>query len=1033
LKTLLTNKYTKLALILSVGLYIVAFKNPLRNAVISRIFDDSSYFKLSNEQKRLPGNAISGLKIDESLKATLFASEPEITNPTNIDVDSKGRVWLCEGFNYRSKLNTDKTTRPNGDRIVILEDTDGDGKSDKTKVFYEGNDINAALGIVVLGNKVIVSCAPNIFVFTDENGDDKADKKEILFKGIGGEQHDHAMHSFIFGPDGKLYFCAGNEGGRFEDKDGNVIKDKYGYAMTGKGKLYRQGMIFRCNLDGSELEVIGHNFRNNFEVSVDSYGSLWQSDNDDDGNKSVRINYVMEYGNYGYTDEMTGAGWQGRRINMEKEINRRHWHQNDPGVVPNMLITGSGSPTGILTYEGDLLPVKYRNQIIHTDAGPKVVRAYPTTKDGAGYKATIVNLMEGKDDWFRPSDVCVAPDGSLMVADWYDPGVGGHQRGDLVKGRVYRITVPEKMPYKSPAFDISTPEGAVEALKSPNMSIRYLAFEKIKGYGAKAEKPLSKLLTAGNDRFKARALWLLTKIEGKGKKYLEKAFTDPNEDIRITAIRISRQTEANPIPYLKKLANDPSPQVRREISIALRNLPVSAEAADLWSELALQYDGKDRWYLEALGIGSDKHPNEFFDAWKSKVGENWNTTAGRDIAWRTRSTGALTLLGNIILDPATSSEDVPKYFRSFDFNASDSIIKRNVLLSLLTANGKNQSEIMEMAIPQFSASDLAYSPLLKEKLNVKLAQMKGTYEYLDLVGKFKLKDKTDEIINMILTSDDAKLRDEAMKALYATFGFTYIKDLIASKSAKEKVRLMESTIYIENPEIFAYKKSIILDDALPLEVRKAVINSFSWGWDGQDMLMEDIIKTGKLPKVLEPAVANLLMNSNRSGYREEIGKYIKMPSATPDKPMPSINELAKRSGDVVNGAKMYTRYCLGCHAMNGKGVDFGPGLSEIGSKFGKDGLYLSILLPDAGVSFGYEGYTIKLKSGGGANGIIISETESDIDLKMMGGVINRIKQTNVLEKKKMEKSLMPSGLYASMTEQELVDLVEYLSTLKKSN
>ena len=102
-----------------------------------------------------------------------------------------------------------------------------------------------------------------------------------------------------------------------------------------------------------ELETLGWNFRNNYEVNVDSFGTIWQSDNDDDGNQGVRINYVMEFGNYGYSDEITGAGWQQKRSDMEVDANGRqdkprlHWHQNSPGVVPNLLGTGNGSPTGI--------------------------------------------------------------------------------------------------------------------------------------------------------------------------------------------------------------------------------------------------------------------------------------------------------------------------------------------------------------------------------------------------------------------------------------------------------------------------------------------------------------------------------------------------------------------------------------------------------------------------------------------------------------------------------------------------------------
>ena len=192
-------------------------------------------------------------------------------------------------------------------------------------------------------------------------------------------------------------------------------------------KPYQEGMVFRCNLDGSEFETLGWNFRNNWEVAVDSFGTLWQSDNDDDGNRATRINFVMEFGNYGYRDAKTGAGWREPRIGMHEDIPLRHWHLRDPGVVPNVLQTGAGSPTGILFYEGWLLPKAYRNQLIHCDAGPNIVRQYRLKADGAGYSATIAPVLHGaRDNWFRPSDVCTAPDGSVIVADWYDPGVGGH-------------------------------------------------------------------------------------------------------------------------------------------------------------------------------------------------------------------------------------------------------------------------------------------------------------------------------------------------------------------------------------------------------------------------------------------------------------------------------------------------------------------------------------------------------------------------------------------------------------------------------
>ena len=253
---------------------------------------------------------VKALKTPEGLEVGLFASEPMVRNPANLDVDSRGRVWVTEGVNYRLFQKWGKL-RPEGDRIVILEDTDRDGAADKETTFYQGNDVNTALGICVLGDRIIVSCSPNVLVFTDANGDDKPDgPPSKLFTGIKGVDHDHGVHAVVPGPDGKLYFNMGNDGREIRRGDGSPITDLAGNVVTSGGKPYRQGLVFRCNPDGSEFEVLGHNFRNNYEVAVDSFGTMWQSDNDDDGNRGVRINYGMDFGNSGFVDEMTKA-WRG--------------------------------------------------------------------------------------------------------------------------------------------------------------------------------------------------------------------------------------------------------------------------------------------------------------------------------------------------------------------------------------------------------------------------------------------------------------------------------------------------------------------------------------------------------------------------------------------------------------------------------------------------------------------------------------------------------------------------------------------------
>jgi putative membrane-bound dehydrogenase-like protein len=617
---------------------------------------------LTEAQLRLPENAVSGLKTRTGLETTLFASEPAIMNPTNMDIDEKGRVWITEAYNYRNELNPGHPYKQAGDRIMILEDLNGDGKADTAKVFYQDTSINAALGICVLGNKVIVSCSPNVFIFTDTDGDDKADKKELLFRGIGGIQHDHAIHAFTFGPDGKLYFNFGNAGDSLLDKNGNVIKDVDGHLIANKGKPYRQGMIFRCNPDGSGLEVMAHNFRNNYEVAVDAFGNMWQSDNDDDGNRGVRINYILEHGNYGYTDEMTGAGWSSRRMNMEDSIPYRHWHLNDPGVVPNLLQTGSGSPTGMVIYEGELLPEIFRQQMIHGEPGHNVVRSYPVKKNGAGYTATIENILESAtDQWFRPADVCIAPDGSLFVADWYDPGVGGHQVADLDRGRIFRIAPPGN-PYKIKPPVINSITTAIEALKNPNLSTRYLAWTKLHSMGAAAEKELQLMYNSRNPRYRARALWLLSKLPN-GAGYIKTALQDKDPDIRITAIRAAKESG---LAYGNMLVADTSAAVRRQALLAMYHSHEADMPAN-WALLAAQYDGKDRWYLEALGIAADGNWDACFNAWRKLPPNKQYPKADHDIIWRARTPAALPLLAGLIAQPGNDIRDNKRYFRAFDF------------------------------------------------------------------------------------------------------------------------------------------------------------------------------------------------------------------------------------------------------------------------------------------------------------------------------------------------------------------------------
>ncbi len=628
-----------------------------------------------------PEESLEVLAVGDGLQAELFAHEPMLLSPASIDIDHRGRIWVAEIVNYRRHNGK----RPEGDRILILEDTDGDGAADSEKVFYQGRDIDSPHGVCVLGERVIVSAGEQVLVFTDADGDDRPEKKEVLFNVVGGNQHDHGIHAFCFGPDGKLYFNFGNASRGLKTAGGETVVDLAGNRVEANRQPYQQGMVFRCDLDGSNVETLGWNFRNNWEVTVDSFGTMWQSDNDDDGNRGVRINYVMDFGNYGYVDELTGKGWRDKRTNMEEEVPQQHWHLNDPGVVPTMLLTGAGSPTGIVVYEGDLLPAALRGQVIHTDAGPNVCRAYPREADGAGYTAEMLPLLDGAgaDRWFRPSDVAVAPDGSLLVADWYDPGVGGHGMGDLEKGRLFRLTPEGHRGYRAPKHDLSTAAGAAMALRSPNSATRYLAWQALHGMGegGEAGRELAKLCADSDPIIRARGIWLLGKMGDQGAaRALELAGRDADPDVRCIAVRLARQLGGDrALAMAAALADDADPAVRRECALALRG-HTGEVAAKLWADLAEQHDGGDRWYLEALGIGAAGNWDACLAAWR-KAGGDIATPAGRDIVWRSRAQATPALLAEIVTAETTPDEEKPRYMRAFDFLSGPE--KDAALLSIL--------------------------------------------------------------------------------------------------------------------------------------------------------------------------------------------------------------------------------------------------------------------------------------------------------------------------------------------------------------
>ena len=506
-------------------------------------------------------DALDKFKMAPGYQINLFASEvefPELANPVQISFDNKGRLWVAVMPTYPHWKPGDP--KPN-DKLIILEDTNGDGKADKQTTFADG--LQLPLGFELAPEGVYLSQGTNLMLLKDTNGDDVADKREILLSGFDDHDTHHAHHAYTTDPSGAIYMGEGV----FLLND---IETSYGPVRG------TNGGFFRYDPKNKKLDRIAQlSIPNPWGIAFDEWGQVFYAET-----SGPEVTWMMPG-----TVKSRYAEATPKAANIIEESQM---------VRPTSGIEFVSSRHFPDNVQGDLL--------INNTIGFLGTKQHQMFDDGAGYKSKLRHdIMTSSDFNFRPVDLEFAPDGSLYIADWHNVLIGHMQHNardplrDHVHGRIYRITYPSR-PLVVPAKVAgATVEQLLSNLTLPEYRTRYRTRRELRAHSASEVLPKLKTWVAQLDKtapthekFLMEALWVSWGQNKVDQDLLRQLLNAKDYKVRAAAVEVVRFNEKQ-LPdqanLLLNAAKDENSRVRLEAVVAASWLPkekglaIEAEAA----------------------------------------------------------------------------------------------------------------------------------------------------------------------------------------------------------------------------------------------------------------------------------------------------------------------------------------------------------------------------------------------------------------------------------------------------------------------